>query len=254
MQIITDFSQLSREITSCLKPKLRTNCTLSAEKMKQLIERRQLFCECYDGGLLLLEKRRTDHLLRYYLTDPDVLPPQLPENVTAEVVCRPGEPDAPCSWWEQIGFRRKIKRLRLLHPAAEAEQLPPPESVSDLAALALLRECFDETTGCIPTEEETSLAAREGRLLPRFSDGRLVAALHAEQAKGAVELRHLAVLPEYRGKGFAGSLTEEFVRRFGGKRLRVWVREDLPQARHIYEKNDFTPDGYTASVWQTERK
>ena len=240
MKRVTDFDELSRSILRCMKPGLLTNCTLSGRELRE----RTLFSQTWDGGLRLLEQMPWGWYLRYYCLNADC-PEELPDGTVCETVLRPGQTDEILQNW---GLLPVVKRLRLARPADAKKELPLPEPVDPQQVLELLTASFERETGCLPTLSELEQAAEEGRLLSRFDNGAPVGVLHVKAGKGAWELRHLAVKESARGNGVAQSLVKELIDRFGDRNIRLWVREDAPAARHIYEKFGFMPDGFTSTV------
>ena len=250
MDKITDFAALRAAQSACLRPGLVTNCVLPAQALRELCESGQLFAERADGGLLLLARGTVDRLY-FYVTDPSATPRlALPAGTVCEYPYA-NAPALPESWFAALGFCRVLTRERRTRPAGEAPAGPSPcEEISAQAALEILNACFPRDTGCIPTLDELELAAREGRLLGTEQ----TAVLHAKPDRGAMELRHLAVLPDARGRGLASKLVRDFCARFGAQTCRVWVARDNAAARRIYEQNGFLPDGRMAQVWRIERK
>ena len=240
MKQVADYAELGRHIMCCMKPGFLTNCTLSGSELRE----RSLIGSVWDGGVQLLERTPTGYYLRYYCLNPDA-PEPLPDRTVCETVLRPGQTDDVLGQW---GLMPLFRRLRLERPAGQAKAPAPVPPVDAEQVLALLHRNFNPETGCLPTLAELEAAGAEGRLLCRLHNGVPAAVLHVRPGKGAWELRHLAVDGPYRGQGLARSLTEELTERFGDRKLRVWVREDLPSARHIYEQYGFVPDGYTAVV------
>lgn len=250
MEKVLDYKTISRQIMACMRPGMVTNSTLSGETLRQKIESGTLWVHSYPGGLLLFEKKAHYWLLRYYIVKPEIVPDFFPdEAVLCESVYKPGQKILPSLWWEDC-FTAVCTRLRMERAASDADDAVLSSALDGQALREFLLNCFSEETGCIPSAEELSLAAKDGRILTKIHDGKVAAVLHAEKRKGYTELRHLAVLAECRGCGLAKSLTERFVRIFGADTLRVWVRGDEQTARHIYEQNGFIPDGYTAIVWK----
>ena len=252
MRQVVDFPALSAAISACMRPGMLTNCTLSGEELRREIAAGTLWAHQWVGGLLLFKQREAFWRMYYYINDP-ACPPDLswPGEVVTEIVRRPRDGTAAVDLWRSWGFRREFTRMRMARGGSEAcEILPPPEAVDAGEAMELLRQCFDPRTGCLPEREELAADCAEGRVLTRRDeDGRLIALLRVAPYRKGWELRHLAADHAYRGKGLAGSLTAEFTRRFGEKGTVVWVREDYAAPRHIYEKNGFCPDGWTAAVF-----
>lgn len=250
MDKITDFSALRAAQSACLRPGLVTNCVLPAQALRELCKSGQLFAERADGGLLLLARGTVDRLY-FYVTDPTAAPRlALPEGTVCEYPYA-NAPALPEAWFSARGFCRVLTRERRTRPAGDVPAgLSPCEGISAQAALEILNACFPRDTGCIPSLPELELAARDGRLL----GAERAAVLHAKPDRGAMELRHLAVLPAARGRGLASKLVRDFCARFGAQTCRVWVARDNAAARRIYEQNGFLPDGRMAQVWRIERK
>lgn len=250
MDKITDFAALRAAQSACLRPGLITNCVLPAQALRELCESGRLFAERADGGLFLLARGETDRFY-FYVTAPKTAPRlALPEGTVCEYPYA-NAPALPEAWFAALGFCRVLTRERRTRPAGDVPAGPSPcEGISAQAALEILNACFPRDTGCIPSLPELELAAREGRLL----GAEQAAMLHTRPDRGAMELRHLAVLPAARGRGLASKLVRDFCARFGAQTCRVWAAQDNAAARRIYEQNGFLPDGRMAQVWRIERK
>ena len=253
MDKLTDFSALRAVQTACLRPGLVTNCALSAQTLRSLCESGRLYAARADGGLLLLARGTPDRLY-FYITDPDTAPrAALPGGTVCEYPYA-GAPALPEAFFTALGLRLVLTRERRTRPAGNVPDGSfPEETISAQAALDILNTCFPPDTGCLPSLSELEAAVSEGRLLARSQNGIPAAVLHTQPERGGMELRHLAVLPAYRGQGLAGQLVREFTARFGARLCRVWVAQDNAAARRIYEQNGFLPDGRRAQVWRTER-
>lgn len=250
MDKITEFAALRAAQSACLRPGLITNCVLPAQALRALCESGRLFAERTDGGLFLLVRGTVDRFY-FYVTDPKTAPRlALPEGTVCEYPYA-NAPALPEEWFSAPGFCRVLTRERRTRPAGDANAAPSPcEEISAQAALEILNACFPRDTGCIPSLPELEQAAQEGRLL----GAEQAAVLHAKPDRGAMELRHLAVLPDARGRGLANRLVRDFCARFGAQTCRVWVAQENAAARRIYEQNGFLPDGRMAQVWRLERK
>ena len=252
MKQVTDQAALSAAISACFRPGMTTNCTLSGDTLRELVDRGALLSHRWPGGLLLAVRQEDSFCLYYYLTDPAIAPaPLWPDSVVLEIPHRPRDGGGSLAFWEALGFVPVFTRLRLQRPAdsRSSEPLPPPDPVEPEEADELLHCCFDYRTAFLPSREELAGESRSGCLLTRRDEaGQLCAILRALPGRRIVELRQLAARPDCQGQGLADSLAREFVRRFGGGLTQVWVREDFPAPRHIYEKNGFRPDGWTSDV------
>ena len=250
------WAAVERAITARLRPGVLAGELPDGETLREELARGTLTLADTPAVLLLFRRRSGFSRVSYFLTDPQgACPCVWPDRCVLEVPLRPGAPETAVDYWQTQGFQTVFRRIRRRRTASEeTAQEPPPRPVAASEAQALLEACFDPMTGCLPRQEQLEQRSREGLLLSRCADdGTLQALLDVEPRRGAVELRHLAVLPAFRGRGLGVSLTAEFVRRFGSSRCLVWHRQDDAAAAAIYEKNGFHPDGWQSVVLKRER-
>ena len=251
---IESYQEAKDLIARYFKPGIQTNGIPSGELLQREVEQGTLFAHAYGGGLFLLRERPHHILVTYLLTNPDVIPElDLEKRAVVEIPFRPGAEKILPPLWDSLSFAPLFYRIRMKRPKRDAVPLPvPPCSHTPEEVMALLRTCFDETTACLPTGSELSADLAEGRVLVQEVDGVLAGCLRVRQQGNTAEIRHLAVLPDFRGRGIGDALTKAFSAAFPDRLAHVWVREDYPAPQKIYQANGFTPDGYQSAVLQTK--
>ena len=246
MEIVREFETLSSAVTACLRAGAETNCTLQAADFRREIAAGTLLSHQWAGGLLLLRQRPGHVIVNFYRTGPAPLHVSLPGPAVVELPLRPGA-EADTDWWEALGFRPLLRRLRLARPALRPGQACPMTlelpSITAAEALALLESCFDPLTGCLPALEELEEDLRQNGLLTEGGVG----VLRFENGR-TVKIRHLAVAAEVRGRGIARTLVGRFNERTGDRRALVWTGEENWPARRVYEGAGFAADGWRSLV------
>ncbi len=116
---------------------------------------------------------------------------------------------------------------------------PPAEGECALAA-EIERACLSTAW----TEEQIKTRSPETVYLMAFEDGAPVGILSASLSLYDGEILNLAVLPAYRGKGYARALLEAlFACTEGLEALFLEVAESNLTAQRVYEKNGFAVVG-----------
>ena len=253
MKKIESYAELSPLLANQLCRGVRTNAFASREEYEKEIAAGRLFAEEYEGGLLLLRERESHFRLNFYLKELKLPALCTEKPLVTEIAAR--EKDLPlweaAEFLEGQGFSLDFRRRRLRREAGLAEEGTCPvcrASAPDAEQItALFAACFDENTGCLPTKDELAELIKEGKLLC-VKDGGVAGLLHFEKGRASAEIRHLAVLPAYRKKGFAQALFSAFAAETKGLRSTVWVRRGNTPAEKFYEKNGYAPDGWTSAV------
>ena len=252
MRRAESYAALAPLLSAQLRRGVVTNCFLSpADYQREIGD--GLFYEEGDGFLLLLRQRAGYRLLNFYL-HPGAklcLPGQTLPLVT-ELACREKDRDAMSRAQDALcalGFMECFCRLRRTRAA-----VPAPNNVEDAAAVsfeavrAFLLEQFDPLTGCIPPDEALRQAVGAGQVLCLTDADGISGLLHYAPGRAQCEIRHLAVRADCRGRGYAGQLLKLLEAKTGGQKCAVWARVGNTPAEHVYEKNQFQPDGWRSVV------
>lgn len=251
MQRAESYAALAPLLSAQLRRGVVTNCFLWAEDYQRELPR-GLYYEEREGCLLLLRQRPGHLILNFYLQPggtfflPDVKKP-----VVTELSCRAKDADAMSAATEQLrglGFAECFRRLRRTRPAAEAADAEAAADASFDAVRAFLLAQFDPLTGCIPPDEELRQAVGAGQVLCLTDANGISGLLHYTPGRAQCEIRHLAVRADCRGLGCAGRLLRLLEMKTGGQKCIVWARVGNTPAEHVYEKNQFQPDGWRSVV------
>lgn len=254
MRAIESYQEAKDLIARYFRPGIQTNGIPSGEVLQSEVEQGTLYAHSYEGGLFLLRQRPRHSLLTYLLTDLNVIPELLLEKrAVLEVPFRPGAERMIPPLWSALSFVPLFDRIRMKRAKSDAVPVPvPPCSHGPEEVMELLHTCFDETTACLPTLSELSADLTERRVLIQEVEGTLAGCLRVREQGNTAEIRHLAVLPAFRGRRIGDALTRAFVEAFPNRMAHVWVREDYPAPQKIYKDNGFAPDGYQSVVLQTK--
>ena len=235
-------------LAAYMKPGAVFSRRFTAEELERECAEGSLFAE-EDPGCLLLARRRGAHQILSFALEKGAAPPEpgFDRPTVLELAFR--ERDAALRAtlpdWEKRGFTPVLRRVRLTRPAGDAAEnapLPLAQTSDHAAVRALLEECFDPLTGCLPTDAALASDLAAGRVLffgdavLRFSEG------------AAREVRQLAVAPMSRGRGKGGALLDAFLAAKGGGRIAVWTAETNDAALRLYESRGFAPDGWRSVV------
>lgn len=260
MKIVEDYGEVSRLVMRRLGSGVLTNNYMLASEYRALIADGSLFMHEWSGGLLLLCRKDGRHLLKFSVSDADSLPDaSLPLDTVTEIAYKPSgvaAAERAVSYLEKCGFATLFGRIRMTRqpggePLAEVSgykvYIADDDRYDDIRAL--LRGCFDIRTGCLPDDSELFGDIAAGRVLCVLDDSDVTAGLlRYEVRASSLEICHLAVREDMRGRGVAGSLIRDLVGRFGDKSITVWLRDGYAPAQRAYVSAGFVLDGLRSFV------
>jgi GNAT superfamily N-acetyltransferase len=240
-----------------MKKGVVTNNFLSADAYRDAIDLGALQYVKYPGGLFFLRDCGDVRRLSFDVWDLSASPELDFPCVTALEIPRRSNTqiDALLDFWHKLGFTQILERVRLTRDASAPERMrdnaqsagPAQPSDAD-AILALLRDCFDVVTGCLPSprELESEIA---GNSVFRALDGSFGVCGVLRARFGAVcEIQSLAVRGDVRRRGVASALYDAFALAHPDGKCRVWTGTDNAPALAFYGERGFTPDGMTSVV------
>ncbi len=244
MKKINDFSEVSPLVLKYFKRGVETNNFLTPADYKAEIAEGRLYFKEADGNLYLYLKREGFWQIFFYILNPESTVPEISERLIVEM----GE--RQCTIAEANGFSAVMKRTQLKLTAPETAM---PEGVERAdcaeAVYELLKGAFNQYTGNLPSLTQIAAECREGLIFSVKADGKIVGALRSESTKASAKIKHLAVCPEFRGKGFAGMLTKAFLAENAGKKCSVWTGTDNEPAKKLYKSHGFTEDENKTTVY-----
>ena len=249
MTRVTDYQALSDACSRVIFQGGRTNGLPSAEVLKREISAGDLGWEQLPGGILLLRQREGFRILNFMMTDPEALTRWIPAQTTLlELPWRDREPSLSVlgETLQNWGWTPLLHRVRLTRKGSPPPELPDTAREVRIAqaadhpeVLRILNRCYPPLTSCLPSPE--ALEAEDVLLMPG-------ATLHYRRQGNTTEMRHLAVLPEARGRGLARALIAAYLEREGNQLSRVWVGTDNVTALHLYESFGYRLDGWHSIV------
>lgn len=254
---IRSYEELAPLLSAQLRPGVATNAAATREEYLRWIEGGELYAEPFDGGLYLLRQQEGFATLYFYLQRGGAAPALHWEEPTVLEIARRQRDAALMALdetWEAMGFQPRFTRLRLTRPAGPAPAVGThPVRLAETADFdliqALLRTHYDVRTSWQPSAAELMGDIAEGRVWLLENGGGF---LHAVPAPGGFQVRHIAVDAALRRQGAAQSLLSAFLAQAGDRLGRVWIREDNIPSLKLFEKNGFSPDGWSAKLWLRE--
>jgi len=265
------YKEASRLAFAHMKPGVITNHVMTAQEYKADVAMGTLYAHKWPGGVLFMRKRKTYHMLSYYINDYSLPDCTLPEDAFMEVAYKPsGVDDAyrAVRFWEQAGLLPIFERTRLTRnitpstkgglPQTEDSHKHTPHSHQYIeialppdadACMNMIYDCFDHHTGHIPDECELHDSIKAGHVLcMKDVDGSICGLLRWIPRAASIEIRQLALREDMRGKGMARNLLTRFVDMIGNNKITVWARDGYAPALKSYTASGFVADGWRSFV------
>lgn len=256
MKRVESYEALSAALSAQLGRGTRSNAFAGEEEYRREIAAGGLFMSETPQGLLLFRRREGFWRMNFHLRGeetPAVEPTELPVVMEMPRRERDGALEGTEKDFVAQGFAPALRRKRLarpggcLPPLEEAEAVAPAEPEELPKVKELLCQSFHPLFGCIPTGEELARDVALGQVLVVRGDG-LLGLLHYLTGRGGVQIRHLAVREDIRGRGVGKTLVGALLARRGQEKTLVWAAEDNPAAQGVYAARGFVPDGWRSTV------
>lgn len=253
---VPDFETLSALLMRYhIRRGILTNNFVSGERRSDCIAAGRLSYHCEGENLFLLEDREDFSRLYFDIIDIDsfVALDTSEKPVVTEIVLRPGDEKtlAALEAFSQKGFERILIRERMQRRAGsisgDKQGAVPAVRADTKAAGALLRKNFAPFTGCLLSTQELLREIDAGMIYKLSVEDRFAGLLHFSTDKKGIEIRHLAVYEQYRGKGIASRLLRRCLTEHEAG-ARLWVSKDNKAAKAFYQKHDFSADGWESYV------
>ena len=224
-----------------------SNCYRLPEELHKAVEAGRLYAHRQPGALMLLEEWPDVFQVCALVYDvaapceaPCVAKPLLAECITRGGPVEPGF----AAFWAGLGMRPAGTRRMLENtlPAGASRPARFPVQAADAARLKeakmLFADSLERLTVRLPwrMEESDVLCALDDQ-------GNLAGALHFSHERGVGTLEHLAVRPDLRRRGVAGTLMARWLELPVGARRRLWVLEENLPAAALYERWGFADTG-----------
>ena len=255
MERIESYEALVPLLSAQLKKGVYTNHVLSRADTERAVAE-GLAVEPFDGGLWIARRRGGHALLTFYLQQGASLTlPALEGPAVTELAWRPKDAARAAEVLEALkaaGFTECYRRAQRERPAEPAGELPSdavfPAGDRAEAVLAFLEGQFDALTGCLPSLPQLRALLDRGEAAVLEDGAGICGILHFVPGRNAMEIRHLAVRADCRGRGLAGVLLSAALGKCGGCKSLVWARQGNAPAEAFYEHHGFRLDGWQSAV------
>lgn len=231
-----------------------TNRYAPAESFAPLIDAGRLFAHPAAGGLLLLCDMQRYYRVYFHMDTLGacpVIPADRPLAAELPYDSRRDGHIPALDWLVRGGFSVAAERVR--YDCGADRFLPGDGGDFEVSAAvsddfggvqALLLASFDPVSGFLPTDGELCVAVSGGYVLRvRGRAGETAGILHCGMESRKNKLLHLAVAPEYRGRGIARALLAGWRRETeaSGLPYTLWTAKGNTAAQKLYESCGFTP-------------
>ena len=255
MRKVENLKELSSILATFSKRGTISNNFLLLDSYQDYIFKEQLFFLITQSNLYFLVENNGFFRLYYHINNIDEpFEFDCGKPVAIEIIYR-GEKNKPLNvieYWKRSGFKNHIVRENM---AASYNQitLPAKTNPSVLTKLAekeneiifskeLFEKTFDPYTGDILSLEETAGFAINKNLLVAYYQDSLCGALQFEIKNQVVWIGHIAISPDFRGKGIANELVSAYITINADQantRYQLWVMQENKGAIGLYKKFGF---------------
>lgn len=242
-----------------------TNIVWAPDDVKQMISKHSLYLEEIPSGNLWFcrSEYRSRLFFQIDASGLSIGPESLPSlcNCVSEIILSPAlqeKKKEERAVLEALGFVRESTALLM---ACTKKDVSVPEDrlpgyrkaeSADLDSVRKLNDaCFDRLTDAIPTEEELADDIGNGRIWVIGNEaGTLFGSMLVQQYNRRRLIRHVAVSPEWRNKGFGTALVTAAISDLQpGERAILWVKEENAAAIRLYERLGFQPQNRLMEIW-----
>ena len=246
---IQDFKDIKKKAKE--KGFTLSNCFFLLKSIQEKIEKKLLFGEYINNGILLIENKNIFYRCYYFLS-PDTIPSHV-EFEKETVIELPFQENLTYSQKQQIeqiismGFNLgrssgmmglSSDEVRFICSDYPFDNISFAEKKDCDEVMRLLTSCFNPLYAFLPDEEELLNNIAEQRVWILKEKGVIAAVLNSRYEKNTAAISHVGVDSKYRGKGYGKKLVETY-HRFYRDRVRIfqhWVDLENSYAINMYKK------------------
>lgn len=249
MRKITDYKEVSPTVLKYFKRGVITNNFLTAEDYKaEIAEGRLYFLEEKDFlNIYLL--RDGFFILYFYILDESCSFPKISKKVVCDIAG-----DVPLAI-KNGGFLKSLQRVRLeREKECEEKEISPykADTANSEEIYKVMLNSLNKYSGYVPTHEQIKKECEEG-LIYIVKDGKKIAGVLRSGVKGKVaEIKHLCVLEEFRKRGYARFICNEFLKENKDKKCIVWTGIENEAALSLYKSLGFLKSEMSSLVYIKE--
>lgn len=255
MNQVKTYDEISEAIKEHFKVGVVTNCFLTEEEYKREIKNKTLYVINEANYLIVLREREGHYKLNYYINQMEKLKIKLDKPVVVEIIKRPYDKNFEIikeiftdSCFVKILERERYTLDNIENLKCEYKykiEICKREDIDEI--MEILKNNFDEYTGCVPTTEEIEEEIGKQNIYCMKKQNEMAGILHMKSTRAYTEVKHLAVNERYRKQGIADELVKKLIET--NKKITVWTGKENRPAQRTYEKNGFKKDGWTSMVF-----
>jgi ribosomal protein S18 acetylase RimI-like enzyme len=255
MKQIETLDELYDIVSASFKKGTITNNYMLLDAYETYIKQDKLLVVADDVNTAILLDKGDFYQLYFYLNDVNVpLQISVDKPLVMEILYRglAKKPDQAITYWENLGFIQHLSRDNMV---ASSNKIVLPETQSDKLNIRLASnelevkftknlfdDALDKYTGDRLSYGELNALMKNKNLLCAYYEAELAGVLQFEIKNKVVWLGHIAVHPDFQGKGVANALVYQYVTMNNPEdntRYALWVIQDNAPAIHLYRKFGF---------------
>lgn len=255
MNLVKNIESLNKLIQKYFVKNTITNNYVLASAYSEFITNKKLFLVTSGSNACILVENEEFYKLYFFINNQnDKITLEQNKPIVMEILYR-GEaqrPDEMIIYWEKCGFKRHLTRDNMM--ASYKQLMLSSENNIDVEiryaetevelifTKNLIENSLDKYTGDILTYNEVQMYVRNKNIICAYWQGKLCGFLQFEIKNNVVWLGHIAVDPEFRGKGIAKELVKAYIVNNVSQpntRYQLWVLQDNVSATTLYHKFGF---------------
>lgn len=255
MKCLSSLEDLSKIIQTYFRKGSLTNNFMLLDAYESYIANSKLWIVSDENNAFLLLHKEDFWQLYFYLNDSNyTLPIPSDKPVVIEILYRGlvNRPKQLIDYWEKLGFKEHLSRDNLQAEWNKISfsttiykniQIKIAVSERELAfTKSLFENTFDPYTSDHLSDKELHSFMKNKNLLCAYYNKELAGVLQFEIKNKVVWLGHIAIHPDYRGRGIANALVHNYItlnKTDNNTRYALWVIQNNDPAVNLYHKFGF---------------
>lgn len=255
MKRLTSLDELNQIVKTVFRKGCLTNNFILLDAYEAFIKENRLWVVTdEDNAALLLDKEDFFHLYFYLNNLNKPIDLFVDKPVVMEILYRglENKPQQLIEYWSKHGFNEHLSRDNMLSswsklsiPDSSFENTHIQHASSEkelLFAKELFDNALDKYTGDRLSQAELRTFLSNRNLLCAYFGQELAGVLQFEIKNKVVWLGHIAIHPDFRGKGIANALVNNYIianKSDNNTRYALWVIQDNLPAFNLYRKFGF---------------
>lgn len=255
MKQLTSLDELNKIVQTAFRKGCLTNNFILIDAYEAFIRENKLWLVADEDNAALLLDKEDFFQLYFYLNDLNKpIGLFVDKPVVMEILYRGHDkkPQQLIEYWSKLGFNEHLSRDNMLSSWSklsipempyENKLIKYAESEEELLFTKdLFDNALDKYTGDRLFEDELRSFLKNNNLLCAYYKNDLAGVLQFEIKNKVVWLGHIAIHPDFRGKGIANALVNKYItsnKTGENTRYALWVIQDNMPAVNLYRKFGF---------------